>query len=42
MKLVFPWLEPQKSKIEPLNLTLDIFLVSHRLNVGKSVKLVVK
>lgn len=42
MKLVFPWLEPQNTKIMPLNLTLDIFLVSHRLNVGKSVKLVVK
>lgn len=42
MKLVFLWLEPQNINLEPLNLTLDIFLVSHRLNVGKSVKFVVK
>ncbi|MEI8669935.1 hypothetical protein P4S65_17975 [Pseudoalteromonas sp. B131b] len=42
MKLVFPWLEPQNIKLTPLNLTLDIFLVSHRLNVGKSVTFVVK
>jgi len=42
MKLVFPWLEPQNVELIPLNLTLDIFLVSHRLNVGKSTRLVVK